>query len=76
MKTKAEITINPQAKRLVRDAGGEMAEDLVRGFLASMSASKTRLNAMATDLAATIATTIQIGRVSKPARMKFSSRHG
>ncbi len=36
-----------------------MARLLVRGFLASMSASTTRLNAIAAERAATMATTIQ-----------------
>ena len=40
----------------VRRAGGAI---LVRGLRASISASSTRLNAMATERAATIATTIQ-----------------
>src|SRR5258708_34978893 len=47
---------------------------LVRGLRASISASSTRLKAMATDRAATIATTIHASLAHKPSRANPASR--
>ena len=65
--------MKPQAKRLVSFPAGKW-RDAVRGFFASISASSTRLNAIATDLAATIATTIHASLNASPWRSKPEAR--
>src|SRR5579864_732792 len=72
-KTKAQAAMNPQAKRRDNKPAGKW-RDLVRGLRASISASSTRLNAMATERAATMATTIQPMRQARAARAKPASR--
>ena len=61
--------VNPQAKRVYSKPAG-IWRDAVRGFRASISASRMRLNAMAADRAPTIATTIQSKAPSEVANLK------
>jgi hypothetical protein len=52
------MQVNPKTNRRVSRPAG-MARFLVRGLVASKSASAQRLNAIAAERAATIATSIQ-----------------
>ena len=71
----ADIAMKPQAKRRVRSPAGRW-RDLVLGLAASISASSTRLKAIATLRAATMAITIHRGVLGGSAsREKRSSRH-
>ena len=72
-KTTVHSAINPHVNRIESKPAGK-CRPLVRGLRASISASSTRLNAIATDLAATIATMIQTSFQSKPSRGNPDSR--
>jgi hypothetical protein len=68
-----QMAMKPQAKRAERCPAGRWRL-AVRGLRPSMSASRTRLKAMATERAATIATTIQSSFQPRPSVEKFASR--
>src|SRR5579875_1708034 len=65
MKIKEEANVKPQAKRIESTPAGRWRL-AVRRFFASISASKMRLNAIAADRAATMATMIQKNRQANP----------
>ena len=74
MKTSDHKIMKPHANLLVSWPDGKW-RDAVRGFFASISASRTRLNAIATDRAATMDTTIQPSLNISPWRSKSDARH-